>query len=628
MRRLLLLAAFLYLFLAPLTYHNDNKLVLFWASQDNGKVWDIWKYGETNLPPERQFNYPPLHFYLAKLQYAFAVPLGGSGYTEWLSSSDPTDPQRVELPRYMLATKFVLILAGIASGYLVYLLSKQNGFSEKRAKFAAALWLFNPITIYSIPMMGQNDVLAIVFFLFGWWLLAKRPGLTGVIVGLAASIKVYPLLWLAFLLPSAPKLSPTKKVGVFLIAIVVYGLTLFPFIHDSTFRSTVLNSDVNDRFLTPQIGIGFEQAINIIPILLGILFLSTLERKKKKESSFGFQAFVVMTANLLLLGFTHFHPQWYTWVVPFWAIWTASLKDHKKILYSLLLALAAGICWFAVILLFQEKYLTFGMISILNPALFNLPIIHDFLLTHKVNVGKFDNLAHSGLAGIALIALFSLHTSFGADIHDFVFRPLRFSLRIPKPVRFVLATCAIVGTTFAAVLVLQRIPIAQSSSIPTVDLYEQIREPVVIDLPGERPNLSRFEIYLRNPQLRNTEDYTMTLYDKGARVMQQPFSAHNVGDFTTMRFDLPMPQPDSLGKNYSLHIDPVSTQSGVPHNDDYLWIGHKSEGDKKTVATVTYYSPELAENSILKRSIEKIRAIFQQVWGYEIGIFLILFLAI
>ena len=32
MKRILLIAAFLYLFIAPFTYHPDNKEVLFWAS--------------------------------------------------------------------------------------------------------------------------------------------------------------------------------------------------------------------------------------------------------------------------------------------------------------------------------------------------------------------------------------------------------------------------------------------------------------------------------------------------------------------------------------------------------------------------------------------------------------------
>ena len=75
--KLLLLSVFFSLLIAPLTYHPDNKLVLNWASQEEGRVWNIWEY---DLQGVGQFNYPPLHFYLDKLQYFIAKPLGGAGF--------------------------------------------------------------------------------------------------------------------------------------------------------------------------------------------------------------------------------------------------------------------------------------------------------------------------------------------------------------------------------------------------------------------------------------------------------------------------------------------------------------------------------------------------------------------
>lgn len=82
MKKILLFAFFLHFLIAPLTFHPDNKLVLFWAGQEEGTVWNIWQYGEQHFTTVGQFNYPPLHFYLDKLQYGVAKILAGPGYDQ------------------------------------------------------------------------------------------------------------------------------------------------------------------------------------------------------------------------------------------------------------------------------------------------------------------------------------------------------------------------------------------------------------------------------------------------------------------------------------------------------------------------------------------------------------------
>jgi hypothetical protein len=634
MRRILLFAAFLYFFIAPLTYHNDNKLVLFWASQNEGKVWNIWKWGETNLPPTKQFNYPPLHFFLAKLQYTVATPLAGPGFTEWLASSDTTDTQNPSLPRYMMAAKFVLILFGLLTGYFIYLLSRMHGVSERRSLFAMSLWLFNPITIYSLPMMGQNDVMAIAFFLGGWLLLQRYPRYSGIIFGLAASIKTYPLLWLAFLLPVFPGLSVQKKIFIFVTSMLVYGLTLTPFLGSPVFRTVVLNSDINDRFLISQIGIGFDQAINVVPLLLGLLFFWIFH--KKQIFSFSTQAGIVMTATLLLLGFTHFHPQWYTWVIPFWALWMSQLRTTKQWLWASLLSLGALASWMLAILLFQDKYLTFGMISIFNPSLFNLPVLFEFLTLRGINVGKFDNLAHTGLAGVGLLSLVSLYTSGTSNNDETLIRWPALSFRIPKIIRFLGIVLCMLAVTFVTTLILHRVPVPLSSPVPTIETYIPIQSPIQIPVIGVSENLTRFDLYLRNPQLENTGAFEITLYDREIKtlLLQQQISGRNVGDYTTLRIDLPAARSNSRDTIYDLSIAPIEgTQSAELNNgalpkdgEGYVLIGKSGEGEDD-IAVVTYYTSEVSSGSVLTRSIERIQLIVSQIWLYMIAVFILLFLA-
>ena len=231
MKKLLIFATFVYFLLAPITYHPDNKLVLNWASINNGTNWNIWNATADELKDVGQFNYPPVHFYLDKLQYFITKPIGGSGFYEWLSTPNSTDQNQDSLPRFTFAIKFPLMLFSLLAGYLLYLLAKQSKATEKQAIFVSALWLLNPITLYSIPVMGQNDVMAIVFFLAAWLFLNKKKLFySALLFGLGASIKMFPLLWLPFLLLVEKRLSLKEKLVTFGSSVLVYIATLLPFI--------------------------------------------------------------------------------------------------------------------------------------------------------------------------------------------------------------------------------------------------------------------------------------------------------------------------------------------------------------------------------------------------------------
>ena len=120
-----------------------------------------------------------------------------------------------------------------------------------------------------------------------------------------------------------------------------------------------MKPEVNSRFLIPQIAIGFDQVIFVIPVLLAMVFFAT-------EVS---PAAILLTVNLLLLGFSHFHPQWYTWAVPFFALWIVAQKKTNTILASILLSIVTIGSWLAVILLFADKWLSVGILAVANPAL-------------------------------------------------------------------------------------------------------------------------------------------------------------------------------------------------------------------------------------------------------------------
>lgn len=416
MKKLFLWAIFIYFLLAPLAYHPDNKVILGWAGVKHGSVWNIWKYQEKfgNFNDFGYYNYPPVHFYLDKVQYFVAKIFAGKGFDEWLELSGQLDKDEKFLPRYSLAIKIILISFTLVAGYLIYKIGLAYSLKEKQALLATGLWFFNPITIYSVAIMGQNDVLAIVVFLLGWLCYKKFTGrkrlfFASLFFGLSISVKLVPLLWLPVILAIFDKKEKNHlndNLKIFFLSCFVFVLTLLPFIKNNIFRTYVLNgSGIGDRIFIPQINLGFSESILIVPILIFLTcFFAWKKSFLEKEKPLQFTALSLMTINLLLLGWSHFHPQWWTWVIPFWALWLVTInKEKRKFVYCL--SGLAFLAWLVIIVIFQDSFLSIGLLITLNPNLANLPSINSLLVAKKIKVTDWNNYAHTFLAAVSISSL-------------------------------------------------------------------------------------------------------------------------------------------------------------------------------------------------------------------------------
>lgn len=422
MKKIILWAAFIYFLLAPLTYHPDNKAVLSWAGSDGGTVWNIWNYQEKNLSQFGYYNYPPIHFYLDKLQYWLARPLAGAGFDTWLNLANITDKDQLSLPRYSLAIKTGLIGCSLLTGYLIYLIAKTYQLSDKKARLAAGLWLFNPVTIYSVAMMGQNDVLMITLFLYGWYLYQRLNDRVptarwqwlwpSLLFGLSIATKTTSLFWLPCLLLIDQRQTVKTKLKIFGGSLLTYGLTLLPFLSNPIFRRVVLNnSGFTDRLLLAEISLNHgEKAVYLVPLLLVVTIAAFCRcQQLKTKNQLAAQAFGLMTVNLILISWINFHPQWWTWVIVFWSLWLPTLAPTKQRLIYGLTFLGIG-AWLATILFFpNDGSLSLAMLQPLNPQLANLPPLRTFLTNHQFDVARIDNLARSWLAILSLLALIQLY---------------------------------------------------------------------------------------------------------------------------------------------------------------------------------------------------------------------------
>jgi len=402
MKKIGLLAAVFYFLIAPFTYHPDTKLVLYYPSIKQGKVWNIYEYLNTSQDEAPKFHYPPLHYWVLKAEWPLVRLVGGSGIESWLKMGGNVAFNDPNIYLYNFACKLPILLLVLLSGYFIYKICLKNNFDQKKALKAATIWFFNPLTLYSAVIMGQNDILAIFPFILGLYFLKDKVYLAFLLFGVAGSIKNYPLIWAIILGLIYPKSGWFKKFSLIMSSFLIYLATMSPFLGQNYFRQEVLYSGLSVRIFESILDIGFGDKLLIVPILL--VLLSLIGIRKNFGKTLEKQMSILLTATLLILGLTHFHPQWFIWIMPFTAILMAKSKDNWW--YWLLLP-----AFLVIVLLFKDKYLYLGLLAPINPGLINLTDIGEALSARGVDTFLLNNLCHSIIAGIALYQLWLIGSS-------------------------------------------------------------------------------------------------------------------------------------------------------------------------------------------------------------------------
>jgi len=317
---LVVIAVLLRFFLAGITYHSD--LGAFAqagrAIAGEGKWFTFY---DTMLTPkiDTVFNYQPLAYLIPSVFYLpFKSLILETG--NLVKNHDWIVANTVFFNPLLLLYKYPMILADLA---FLWLLPKF--FSGKKEKtLVMLLWAFNPLAIFVSSMMGQVDIIIALFITAGLYLYQKdKPFLSMLIIALSALIKPVGLILIPIL--ALHYFATHKKfLQSLLLAITglgVYLLGILPYLGSTAYRYYALFAE--------QIGKSTYAAISIasgheIPLFF-IVYTLILILVWKKRLSF---STAVATALLSTLAFSHFHPQWLVWVMPWLVVYSISKSDY------------------------------------------------------------------------------------------------------------------------------------------------------------------------------------------------------------------------------------------------------------------------------------------------------------
>lgn len=388
---LIAIALFIRLLLSVTTYHSDLGAFALAGKYIVGEGKWLTFYDQIaskdeagNLVVHRKdmvFNYQPLAYLIPSFVYLpFTNVVNKTGdlllNRNWVASN----PSPINFS--LLLYKLPMLIADIAILFLI-----QKFFKKENNKILSMfLWAFNPLAIYVSSVMGQVDIIIALFILLSLLSLKNdHPFRAIIFVSLSALIKpvgliLIPIIALGFF-------TQTKNiVRSFLLVITgvgVYLLGILPYISSASYRYFALFAEQINKSTYASISIASGHDIPFFFIMLVIVAL--LVWKKDISVSVG-----VGVALLASLVFTHFHPQWLVWVMPWLIIESIEKNDYLVYLITIL-------CWFGVLFSFDE---TLHVQTIIRSKI----VIADAIKKSSF-YKEIIQLSRAGLIGISLILL-------------------------------------------------------------------------------------------------------------------------------------------------------------------------------------------------------------------------------
>lgn len=422
------------LVLSAVTYHSDiQPFDLAGYVIGKGNILNYYDY-LPSLPadspvlkayPSNLFNYPPaVYFFLGVSSLALTGWADSTFHEAFLfsleKSLNPPDllggESSFNVPEVLGNVQFFLHLILLKTPFLIFDIALGFLFirlfdSEKKKILAFILWIFNPISLYAIYMVGQFDVIPAFFTILALYLVVKNPEklksnlyLSALALGVGAAFKIYPL----FLLPAVASLTDSwrKRIGIIALGILPYILIILPFLPSKGFRATALVAGQTLKSLYPQIPVSGGESIMLFLALMVFIYIVFFQISGRLNSLW--QRFFISLLPFFI--FTHFHPQWFLWIVPFFILDLVE-SNFKNVFPQVLILLS-----FVGMLFFFDTGLTIGLFSPLNPTLYDSATLWQ-RLGINIDYNFFRSILQTIFAGSALYFVYYYFPRKTEEIH-------------------------------------------------------------------------------------------------------------------------------------------------------------------------------------------------------------------
>lgn len=407
----LFLGVILRLIVMPITMHPDlwGQSIASHLFASDGVV-NVYDY-LYNLTPQDAINknflaqylyiYPPLMYFTQGILKLLVLPLANPDFMQYVIDHGGDVLSFPAFQYQVFVLKLPYLFLDLAAGFLIAGMFK----SEKNKHRALTLWMLNPVSLYVTFMLAQNDILPVFFSILALYLIRHNRNYLGVIaLGIAGSYKMYPLL---LLIPASLLLSPNwiKRIKLLIAGLIPYIISVGPFVFSDGYRNIVLSNTESQKVLFMVFRLSGAEGVFPFVALIVVIYLMAYYRNSADLNNY------FISILLLVYSVTHYHPQWFLWIIPFLIIYLVENNYRYFFIFVILIA-----SWLVTTLLF-EKSLSFGMFYPVFPEIQKWPNLSD-VLGKYTDVMQFKSLVRSVFAGVALYLSVRLLKPIGENNKD------------------------------------------------------------------------------------------------------------------------------------------------------------------------------------------------------------------
>jgi len=176
---------------------------------------------------------------------------------------------------------------------------------------------------------------------------------------------------------------------------------------------------------------------------------------------------------------------------------------------------------------FDDKYLTWGLLTPINPNLINFPSLIEFARNKSIDLSGLINLAQTIMAGISVWFIFG--TKSWPSVKNF------FNIK-PKLYWIIWPWVCLILLMFLSNLIKvdYRIDAIRSESKLNIEEMSKNRYSFLTN-----KNLKYLELYLNNPGAVSQDEATLVIDSDDGLKSEKVFSGFNSGENNVLRFDIP-----------------------------------------------------------------------------------------
>lgn len=338
-KNIFIVAILIRLLIMPFFYHPDIKSQLFHSQFLSHGVLNIYDFVEKNrshLPYPNIFVYLPATYYFFGSTDFLLSRLYPPDLYKWLNDWGENKNNYPNMMFFMLILKLPYLVFDLLLGYILYKI-----YNNKKILL---FYLFNPISLYLIYILGNFDIIPTFLTALSFYFIKNKKLFWSYFsIGIAIALKIYPVMFLPFLI-FYDKKNIFKNIRFSFISLLPLIISILPFIFQTSFYTSFLGSGLTQKILEYKI-----MNIPIFPILYFIILINYFFSKSidKFENAF-------LYTFLIFIGLVKFHPQWIMWFFPFLSV--IYLKSNKFKYFLILFFILI----FGYIILFNDNYLFWG----------------------------------------------------------------------------------------------------------------------------------------------------------------------------------------------------------------------------------------------------------------------------